>query len=202
MKQPIEATILIENHPCEVMTTFQKLGINASVENIKLRDDVTDHVAEIKSSNGKIIEELKKASLKVLRISEDKVWIRTNGCSVCKLLYHNDVIVEKVKVIGNKSIMYSLMLPNMHSLKIFLEELNNIGVKATVINITEIDSEELTERQMEILKLAYKLGYFDVDRRISLRDLAEKLGISPPTLEETLRRALKKAVKYYLNRKG
>jgi predicted DNA binding protein len=197
MNKPIEVTLLVENHPCEVMATFQKLNINAKIDNVKLREDVTDHVAELGTDNEKAIEELKKASLKILRISKEKIWIRTNGCAVCKLLYHNDVIVEKVKVVGNKSIVYTLMLPYL-SMKKFLQDLNNIGVKTTVINVSEIDSEELTERQMEILKLAYKLGYFDVDRKISLKDLAEKLGISIPTLEEILRRALKKAIRYYI----
>lgn len=202
MKQPIEATVLIENHPCLVMETFQKLNINAHVENVKLRDDVTDHVAVLNTKDDKVVEEVRKASLRVLRISDNKIWIRTQGCAVCKLLYHNDAIVEKIKVVGEKSIIYTLMLPNMSSLKTFLEELNNVGVKATVINVNEIGEEELTDRQMEILKLAYKLGYFDVDRKISLKDLADKLGVSAPTLEEILRRALKKAVKYYLDKKS
>ena len=60
----------------------------------------------------------------------------------------------------------------------------------------------MTDRQIEILKLAYKLGYFDDDRRITLTQLAEKLGISTPTLDEVLRKALRKVVKYYLDRHG
>ncbi|EWG06623.1 MAG: hypothetical protein ASUL_08644 [Candidatus Aramenus sulfurataquae] len=201
MREPIEVTLLLEEHPCEVMNTFQKLGIKARIENVKLREEVTDHIAELKADDV-VLAELKRSSLKVLRMNNEKVWIRTKGCAVCRLLYHNDVIVEKVKVVGDRKVIYKIMLPGIPSLKAFLGELNRVGVKATVLEISEVGSEKLTERQMEILKLAYKLGYFDVDRGISLKELAEKLGVSPPSLEEVLRRALKKAVKYYLEKKG
>jgi predicted DNA binding protein len=44
------------------------------------------------------------------------------------------------------------------------------------------------------------MGYFDPDRKITLTELAERIGVKAPTLEEILRRALRKAVKYYLDR--
>lgn len=76
------------------------------------------------------------------------------------------------------------------------------GVKVTVLNISEVTDAVLTDRQIEILKLAYKLGYFDDDRKITLTQLAEKLGVSTPTLDEVLRKALRKVVKYYLDKHG
>ncbi len=199
MKRPIEATVLLEDHPCEVMKLFQRLGRKARIENVKLRGDTTDHVVGINGDN--VIAELRKSTLKVLRINDEKVWIRTNGCAVCRLLYQGDVLVERAKVVGERIVMYKFMLPSVSSLKTLLHELNDVGVKATVLDVSEIGKEELTDRQMEILKLAYKLGYFDVDRRISLKELADRLGVSPPSLEEVLRRALSKAVKYYLEKK-
>ncbi|BFH73761.1 helix-turn-helix domain-containing protein [Sulfurisphaera javensis] len=202
MKGPFEVSLLIENHPCEIMKLISLFNIKANVENVKLRESVTDHIVNLE---GKMDEEeffkLKNSSLKVLRLSDNKLWIRTNGCSVCKLLYSSDVIVEKVKVVREKTLLYTLLVPNNSSLKDFLNRLANEGVKVTVLNINEINEDQLTERQMEILQLAYKLGYFDDDRKITLSELAEKLGISVPTLDEILRRALKKVVKYYINKK-
>lgn len=184
------------------MKMISLLNLKATVENVKLRDSFTDHIVDLEN---KISEEelfkLKKSSLKVLRLNENKLWIRTNGCPVCKLLYSSDVIVEKAKVVGEKTLLYTLLVPNNNSLKDFLNKMANEGVRVTVLNVNEIDNEQLTERQMEILQLAYKLGYFDEDRKITLSELADKLGISVPTLDEILRRALKKVVKYYINRK-
>ena len=201
VNKPFEVTILVENHPCEVMKVVSSAGLEASVENVKLGDNVTDHIVHFKREVKKEdIVKLKSVSLKVLRLADNKVWVRTNGCAVCKTLYTSDVVVEKVKVIKEGTLLYTLLVPNATSLKTFLSNLTSQGVKVTVLNTSEIDSNELTERQMEILKLAYKLGYFDDDRRISLTELAEKLGISVPTLEEILRRALKKVVKFYLDK--
>ncbi|WP_061980399.1 helix-turn-helix domain-containing protein [Sulfolobus acidocaldarius] len=199
--RPIEVTLLVDKHPCEVLDIFRKYEIKAQITNVKLRDQVTDHIAFLKI-NDDILKELKRRSLKTLRINENTIWIRTNGCGVCKLLYHSDLIVEKVKVLSKATVMYKLLLPNLSALKQFLEELNSIRVEATVANVSEIDESELTDRQLEILRLAYKSGYFDVDRKISMKELANKLGIKASTLEEILRRALKKAVKYYLDRKS
>lgn len=203
LKSPFEVTILIEDHPCEVMKLISLSGFKANVENVKLGDNITDHIvlfeSEIKKED---VMKLKSNSIKVLRLTDDKVWVRTNGCSVCKILYSSDVVVEKIKVVKERTLLYTLLVPNTSSLKEFLAKLSNQGIKVTVLDTSEIPSNKLTERQMEILKLAYKLGYFNDDRGISLTELANKLGISAPTLEEILRRALRKVVKYYLDKVG
>lgn len=202
-KVPIEASILLENHPCEVMKLISTLNLKAHVENVKLGDNVTDHIINFENEIEKSqYQKIKLVAVKTIRLNENKLWVRTNGCNVCKILYSFDVIVEKAKVVGDRSVLYTLLAPNLDSLREFLKKVSEIGVKATVINTSEILEEQLTERQMEILKLAYKLGYFDEDRKISLSELAEKLGIAPATLEEILRRGLKKVVKYYLEKKG
>jgi len=203
MKGPFEVTLIIEEHPCKVMSLLSSLGIKAYVENVKLREERTDHVVLFEKEIGRDeVMKLKYAgdATKVLRLTSNKVWIRTNGCSVCRILYTSDIIVEKVKVVKEKTLLYTLLIPNNNSLKGFLSALAKEGVKVTVLNISEIPDEKLTERQMEILKLAYKLGYFNDDRGITLTELAEKLGVKPPTLEEIMRRALRKVVKYYLDK--
>lgn len=51
---------------------------------------------------------------------------------------------------------------------------------------------KLTEKQFEVLLFAYKSGYFDNPRRVTLRELAQMLGLSPSTVKEHLRKAQKK----------
>lgn len=199
---PIEATIVVENHPCEVMRLISNLKLKAFVENVKLGDSFTDHIIVFeRKMEDQTVNEIRKKSVKSLRISDFKVWVRTNGCEVCKLLYSSEIVVEKTKVVGPKAILYTLLAINKATLNNFIEKINESGSKVTILNLTEVTDAELTERQKEILRLAYKLGYFDEDRKITLSELAEKLGISSPSLDEILRRALRKAVKYYLDKK-
>jgi hypothetical protein len=200
-RSPFEVTLLIEDHPCEVMKIISLTGLKASVENVKLGEQTTDHIVSFEKEIGKNeVLKLKSNSVKVLKLSETKVWVRTNGCAVCRILYTSDVVVEKIKVLKERTLLYTLLVPNSSSFNEFLTKLSKEGVKVTVLNVSEISSAELTKRQMEILQLAYKLGYFNDDRGITLSQLADKLGISTPTLEEILRRALRKVVKYYLDK--
>lgn len=203
LKSPFEVTILIEDHPCEVMGVISSSGLKATVENVKLGDNTTDHIVLFEKEVQKDdLIKLKSHGTKVLKINDRKVWVRTNGCSVCKILYSSNVVVEKVKVTKERTLLYTLLVPNMIAFKEFLANLTSQKIKFTVLSTYEISSNELTDRQMEILKLAYKMGYFDVDRRVTLTELAKQLGISTPTLEEIMRRALRKVVKYYLDKVG
>lgn len=46
----------------------------------------------------------------------------------------------------------------------------------------------LTAKQYETIMVAYEAGYYDVPRRINLKDLAEQMGVSHQALSERLRR--------------
>ena len=56
----------------------------------------------------------------------------------------------------------------------------------------------LSKKQIEILNLAVKLGYFEIPRNISLTNFAKRLEISPSALSETMRRINRKLAKNYL----
>lgn len=53
---------------------------------------------------------------------------------------------------------------------------------------------KLTEKQLKTLLVAYKSGYFDNPKRVTLRDLSQMLGLSPSTVKEHLRKGLKKVL--------
>jgi hypothetical protein len=57
---------------------------------------------------------------------------------------------------------------------------------------------ELTPRQRETLITAYREGYFDIPRKITLVDLAEELSVSDQAVSERLRRGESKLVCNYL----
>jgi len=54
----------------------------------------------------------------------------------------------------------------------------------------------LTRRQAEVLDFALEHGYYEIPRKITLDQLARKLGVSKSTLSETLRAAEKKMMRY------
>ena len=76
-----------------------------------------------------------------------------------------------------------------------MEFLNSIRATITVDRITTANGAEgMIERgpsiqQYRIIKVAHASGWYEVPKRISVRDLAEKLGLSKSTVAEQLVRA-------------
>ena len=68
-----------------------------------------------------------------------------------------------------------------------------------IIKVGKRDIETLTERQKEVIRTAFELGYYDFPRKITLTQLSEKLNMSPSALSELLRTAHKKIVPHALD---
>ena len=84
-----------------------------------------------------------------------------------------------------------------------VEELTRIYDDATLVARREIDRpvqtagerrqrilETLTDRQLAALRIAYYSGYFEWPRGSTGEDIAETMGITPPTLHQHLRKGL------------
>ncbi|MFB6195580.1 MAG: bacterio-opsin activator domain-containing protein [Haloplanus sp.] len=59
--------------------------------------------------------------------------------------------------------------------------------------------EKLTERQDTVVSAAFNAGYFDWPRDSTAEEVAEGLGMAPPTFHEHLREAERKLVEVYLD---
>jgi predicted DNA binding protein len=58
---------------------------------------------------------------------------------------------------------------------------------------------ELTDRQNAVIGAAYRAGYFDWPRESTAEEVAEGLGMAPPTFHEHLREAERKLADIYLD---
>lgn len=56
----------------------------------------------------------------------------------------------------------------------------------------------LTERQREVISTAKRLGYYEVPRRASSKDVAKELGISKATVVEHIRKAEQRLIEHVL----
>lgn len=63
-----------------------------------------------------------------------------------------------------------------------LEKLHDYRIQKTPLDV-------LTDRQHEVLEVAYELGYYDVPRRSSTEEVAAELGVDDSTVSEHLQRA-------------
>ena len=84
---------------------------------------------------------------------------------------------------------------SLHQIKQTLNALESNGVRHKILSLTDekfsltSPLNALTEKQRRILIAAYKLGYYDVPRKISSRQLSEKLDLHKSALATHLRKA-------------
>jgi predicted DNA binding protein len=86
-------------------------------------------------------------------------------------------------------------LGTLSQIKATLKTLEITGIRHRILSMTDAkfapDSplNTLTEKQRRILIAGYKLGYFDLPRRVSSRELSEKLGLHKSALATHIRKA-------------
>lgn len=77
----------------------------------------------------------------------------------------------------------------------FLDKIDKAKIRYKVVMLTDAafspisPLNQLTEKQQKVLITAYKLGYYDIPRKINSEQLAKKLDMSTSTLVEHLRKA-------------
>jgi len=87
------------------------------------------------------------------------------------------------------------------SLVRFIDALEERGYEVEILKKRTLNiNDELTCRQREVLRTAFQLGYFDVPKRISLKELSDIVGVSPSSVDEIIKRAEKKILSHYLLR--
>ena len=151
----------------------------------------------------KIVEYLRQDSyvydVDIVRADRGRVIgsLKTHKCTACKTFAEANCFLSSATskpdgklewaVVGNDTMVKSLM-----------QELENQGVTGHVVRIARLQGEEeLTLRQEQILQIALEKGYFEFPKKITLRQLAKVLDISPATLTEILRRGQKRVLEQH-----
>ncbi len=80
-----------------------------------------------------------------------------------------------------------------------VRRLGHSGAGAGSTDTVTVDRGRLTDRQLEVLETAHRLGYFDCPRAANATEVAATLGIDPSTLSEHLRAAQRKLVGDLIN---
>ncbi len=83
-------------------------------------------------------------------------------------------------------------------LRIFLGELEKVSSRLNILSVTNGQSflqsplDSLTEKQRKAISTAFQYGYYDLPRKISSQELAEKIGLDSSTFIEHRRKAEKR----------
>ena len=70
-----------------------------------------------------------------------------------------------------------------------VSQIDTIGEPLDSGRLTATVLSKLSDEQLQTLETAYEMGYFDVPRRTSATDVADRIGVSQSSFSERLRRA-------------
>ena len=115
-------------------------------------------------------------------------------CELAKALFSSGAIVLSAQV--RKDEIFWTLACTWEEFRNVVESLDNLNLNYELVWKSTFfeNNEELSFRELEVLKLALEHGYFENPKKIKLRELAEMLGVSEATASNLIRKALKKAV--------
>ena len=99
---------------------------------------------------------------------------------------------------------FEVRFPTHESLSAFSSTCGDAGISPEVTRVYNPSDPDvqpwygLTEPQLEALTLAIEMGYYDIPRGCTTKELADELGISDQAVTERLRRAIVALVTYTL----
>ncbi len=109
-------------------------------------------------------------------------------CHACQVLAESECFLSDAVATREDGVEWTILAPKPEAVRSVARTLEHRGLEVDIVAIRPAkESGELTNRQEQVLSLAYRLGYFEFPKKISLTRLAKKLDVSKSTLSEILR---------------
>jgi len=118
-------------------------------------------------------------------------------CRICEAISEGEIFLIGAETKDDGSFVWKVLSSNKKNISKVIENLNKVQ-EAKLLSISHLSpTDVLTSRQEEILRIALERGYFDHPRRVTLKELAKMLGVSPSTLSEIIKRGEKRILERY-----
>ncbi len=188
---------------CEVVSLAREHG---SMEIVDVRPVSSSRVRHLVKAPCNLINELlSRSSFMVKKHSiysrSCLAYIDKEPCNMCRILYGSRVFLTSAVLDDEGYIVYSFLTDRegFYELTKMLKR-EGIGYQVVETRDISIESTILTPLQEKVLYIALETGFFDYPRKITLKELANRLGLSPSTLNEIIRRGLKKLLERHFNK--
>jgi predicted DNA binding protein len=204
-RKPYPVVIEVDNRQCKILKKVASLGIrHLKVTDIRSSSSGSvKHLIELdREQVKKIPKGFKIVSSRGKTESKPSIWFESEGCEVCNCILSRDAFLISGKSMEEHTIKYSFLVPTFEAYKSIVSALENLRHKVNILKMGSFEPKTgvLTEKQERIFWLALKGGFFDYPRKIGTRELSSKLGISPPTLSEILRRGTRRLLEHYFEK--
>ncbi|MCK4969880.1 MAG: helix-turn-helix domain-containing protein [Thermoplasmata archaeon] len=174
-------------------------SITKDLVEINLREEDSDAVIEFIKDfehvvNVEITERHKGRLLAIVEVRD---------CPGCVSLATSDVFLLSAHTTEDKRIEWKVAFSNREDLDKLIWDMQSTGSDVELVRVSNAidDGLRLTDRQLKIVEVAFKRGYYDYPKRISIRELARIFGVSTATVSEILRRGQRKIIKEHFEGK-
>ncbi len=126
--------------------------------------------------------------------------LKVRDCRGCHTLAESECFMLDATAAEGTGLVWRILAPRRTDVSSLVEDLASQGIEAELTAIRSAKaSGMLTKRQETVTSFAYKLGYFEFPKEISLSELAKKLGVAKSTVSEILRRGEAKVLHSYFH---
>lgn len=198
-REPYHVVIEVENKQCKMVKKLASIGFK-HLKVVDVRSSSSGSVKHLMELGKEQAEGLSLGGAKLKGKAEgSSMWFESEGCEVCNTILSRDAFLVSGKSLEDSMIMYSFMVPTFEAYKGIIADLEKSGHRVNVVKLGKFEAKTgvLTAKQERLFWLALKGGFFDYPRKIDTVELAAKLGISPATLSETLRRGTRRLLEHY-----
>ncbi|OGS48840.1 MAG: hypothetical protein A3K68_06870 [Euryarchaeota archaeon RBG_16_68_13] len=121
-------------------------------------------------------------------------------CHACQSLAESDCFLTEATATGEGGLEWRILAPRKTAVERLVSHLRKRGLEIEVVSVKTVRAGGvLTNRQEQVISLAYRLGYFEFPKKVNLTQLAKKLGVSKSTLSEILRAGEAKILHVYFH---
>lgn len=201
-KNSVEATIEASRTDCWVTNVVSPNDHGAEIKRLKIGPELTLHKITCSMDRESMISklrELRGVIVKVTREGKKAIWAKSVSCTACKFMSNSDMSLLSSKAADQEHVFYRVLVSSKRRLDIILKEMEEFDLEPRLVDYEDSSKLSLTDREREVLLIALKKGYFEPDRKTSMKEVAEGLGVSTSSLRDVLRRGLKKIVKHYFD---
>ncbi len=152
-----------------------------------------------------IVEEIKahssvgRVQVKDRQIGMASLLVDVIRCRACKVLITSKAFMVFPVDIRKGRMKWLLITDTNKTIGKLSEALEQVDCDVKLERVTALSEKGvLTDRQEEMIQVAFASGYFDFPRRIGSQKLAAKLGVSLSTLSEVMRAAQRRIFSEYL----
>lgn len=191
---PVRATLAVEVPPALWVSAVSRRHPGLRLEVLSLLPLGAEAVLLVRLQGSRAVEALADirshpSVAEFQQVSRDVVRVKMRGPHPLGALLSSEALLELPFPVEGGRARWSVVCPRS-GLDRLKERLRQMSIPFEVESVEPYRSPGgLTARQQEILDVAYREGYFEVPRRITLTELAGRLGVAKSTLSEALRRA-------------